>query len=253
MRVFALSDIHLDFPENKLWIGSLSARDYRDDILVLAGDVSDSIALLRWCFETLAYRFRQVLYVPGNHDLWVIREGGASSLDKFRNVCDLAQTCGVSTRSMQLGNVSVVPLFSWYDYSFGPPGEEILATWTDFRACVWPLGFGMQELTTYFLQLNESALGKHGGTIITFSHFVPRLDLMPSFIPPAHRIVYPVLGTERLELQIRRIRPSIHVYGHSHVNRKVVVDGITYINNAFGYPHEWQIAGKQLICIHEDG
>src|SRR5260370_12372764 len=88
MRVFALSDIHIDYADNRAWIGSLSAHDFRDDILVLAGDVSDSLARLRWCFETLARRFRKVLYVPGNHDLWVFRERGASSLDRFRHVCD---------------------------------------------------------------------------------------------------------------------------------------------------------------------
>ena len=39
----------------------------------------------------------------------------------------------------------------------------------------------------------------------------------------------------------------------SYVNRQVVVDGVTYINNAFGYPHEKRIAAKHLICIHPDG
>lgn len=253
MRVFALSDIHVDYPDNESWIESLSTHDYRDDILILAGDVSDSLARMQRCFDNLVQRFRKVLYVPGNHDLWVIREKGGSSLDKFHQVCELAQNCGMSTRPTQVGGVSVIPLFSWYDYSFGPPSEDILETWMDFRACAWPEGLGAQEITTYFLQLNEPVLVPYDGTIITFSHFLPRIDLMPDFIPPAHRTVYPVLGTERLDQQIRAVGSSIHVYGHSHVNRQIVVDGVTYINNAFGYPHEQRITTKQLVCIHRDG
>ncbi|MFM0069042.1 metallophosphoesterase [Paraburkholderia aspalathi] len=253
MRVFALSDIHIDFPENSGWLESLSVLDYRDDILILAGDISDSLARLRWCFDTLVRRFRRVLYVPGNHDLWVIREGGTDSFGKFRLVCELAQACGVSTGPEQLGNMSIVPLLSWYDYSFGPPGEQILATWMDFQACVWPAGFGMADVTAYFLKLNETTVTGYSGAVITFSHFLPRIDLMPRFIPPAHRLVYPVLGTSRLDQQIRRIGACIHVYGHSHVNRKVDIDGITYINNALGYPHEQRIATRQLMCIYQDG
>ena len=64
-------------------------------------------------------------------------------------------------------------------------------------------------------------------------------------------MLFPVLGTERLEARIRAIRPDIHVYGHSHLNRDMVLDGITYVNNAFGYPREGRIARKALHCIHE--
>lgn len=75
MRIFALSDLHIDYDLNKQWIAQLSTDDYRDDVLILAGDVSDSLLLLEWCLKTLASRFKKVLYVPGNHDLWVIRDG----------------------------------------------------------------------------------------------------------------------------------------------------------------------------------
>ena len=84
-RVFALSDIHLDHDLNARWLSALSMQDYRDDILLLAGDVSDRSSVLERCFADLAKRFHTVLYVPGNHDLWVLREPSfATSLDKYR-------------------------------------------------------------------------------------------------------------------------------------------------------------------------
>ena len=61
---------------------------YHDDVLIVAGDISDNlerleclkarsywakteILLCRCTFELLLERFDKVAFVPGNHDLWV--------------------------------------------------------------------------------------------------------------------------------------------------------------------------------------
>lgn len=87
--------------------------------------------------------------------------------------------------------------------------------------------------------------------VITFSHFLPRLGLAPPFVPRQHRVLEPVLGSTRLDRQLRALESSMHVYGHSHINRRARIDGVTYINNAFGYPGEGGISAKQLLCIDE--
>jgi predicted phosphodiesterase len=251
MRVHAVSDLHLDYEVNQQWLAQLSASDYTDDVLILAGDVSDSLQRLRWGLDTVVRRFRQVLYVPGNHELWVLRdEPGLGSFDKFDAVQALAADCGASTRPWTSGGLTVVPLLSWYDHSFGRPGPA-LQGWTDYRACRWPPGFTPVEVCAHFLRLNEPQLALRNQTLISFSHFLPRIDLMPPYIPPDKQVLYPVLGSVGLEQQLRRLLPDIHVYGHSHVNRRLGIEGITYVNNAFGYPNETRIAAKRLLCIHE--
>jgi predicted phosphodiesterase len=251
MRIFALSDIHVDYDLNAQWIANLSASDYRDDVLILAGDVSDSVERLRTSLRTLASKFRQLLYVPGNHDLWVRDQPGRSSLDKFRQLCALVADSGASMRTFHHGTLSIVPLLGWYDYSFGQPSEELLERWMDFRACRWPDSMQARDVAEHFSELNSSTLDVSNDTIISFSHFLPRIDLMPHFIPHEKRFLYPILGSELLEEQVRRLKPRLHVYGHSHVNRQVTLDGISYINNALGYPHETRIAARKLLCIHE--
>ena len=74
---------------------------------------------------------------------------------------------------------------------------------------------------------------------------------MPAGIPAKRRNVYPVLGSEALGLQVKQLSPTIHVYGHSHVNQAIDLDGIHYIINAFAYPSESHIARKQVKCIFE--
>ncbi len=259
-RVFALSDIHLDYPVNVQWLSKLSLYEYQNDIMILAGDISDATNLLNVCFQILSSRFKKVLFVPGNHDLWVFRyQKDLSSLEKFNMVADIARSHGVSMQTFQLDNVSIVPLLSWYDYSFGLPGQQLKNSWMDYHACVWPDHFDAAAITNHFLAGNEAVIdtalqtasNNPQQTVISFSHFLPRIDIMPHYIPIERQFIYPVLGTHLLEPQIRRLQSKIHVYGHSHVNRQVERDGVLYVNNAFGYPSETHIAKKQLVCILE--
>lgn len=256
MRIFALSDLHVDHDVNAQWVRNLSRHDYRDDLLILAGDITHRQALLAWCFRTLAACFRHVLFVPGNHDLWVIDEAPPiTSLQKFDIVAAIAGDNGVSLREFRGDGVVIVPLLGWYDYSFGEPGEELMRLWMDFRACRWPPGFGPEQIAAHFTALNTSAersvavAAADVCKIITFSHFLPRIDLLPSYIPAKLRFLDPVLGSGLLDQQLRRLRSDLHVYGHSHINRQIRIDGVDYVNNAFGSPQEDRIATKQLLRI----
>jgi hypothetical protein len=88
--------------------------------------------------------------------------------------------------------------------------------------------------------------------VVTFSHFLPRIDLIPFFVLRAMRHLDPVLGSTGIESQLRMLGSGLHVYGHSHINRRVRLEGVTYINNAFGYPQESAIAARRLTEIVED-
>lgn len=252
MRIFALSDIHVDYDANAQWVGNLSRHEYHDDLLILAGDITHRLDLLGWCVSALSVRFKQVLFVPGNHDLWVVGEERAkTSLQKFVDVQATIEDSGASMGSFRRNGVHIVPLQSWYDYSFGQPSEDLMGMRSDYRACRWPADFGPAEAAAHFAKMNSN-LDTDGATrVITFSHFLPRIDLVPDYVPRKHRILDPVLGSAGIDAELRALGSSLHVYGHSHINRSVHIDGVRYVNNAFGYPQENRIASKQLICIDE--
>lgn len=251
MRVFALSDIHVDYDVNLQWVRHLSRVDYVNDVLILAGDVSHRPALLSECLTALAQRFRQVLFVPGNHDLWILDDpDGGDSFLKFARVRETVLACGASMEPLQWGPWFFMPLLGWYDYSFGEPGAQLKQVWADFRACRWPAHMGAADVAARLDALNPHAVAPPPGSrVITFSHFMPRPDLIPAFVPSQHRMLDPVLGSTRLETALRKFRPEIHVYGHSHINRSVMLDGVRYVNNAFGYPQETRISSRQLLCV----
>lgn len=252
MRIFALSDVHVDYDVNAKWIENISTADYSDDILVLAGDVTHSLPLFEWCLNTLARRFRKLLFVPGNHDLWVLDEPAVEdSFQKLEMISAIAESSGASMESFHERNVSIVPLLGWYDYSFGEPGTELRCSWMDYHACKWPNGLNDKGVASHFAACNNHEVSATGEWVITFSHFLPRIDLLPDYIPAKYRSLYPVLGTTQLECQLRALNSQMHIYGHSHFNRNVNIDGVTYINNAFGYPQETRISSKSLLCVYE--
>ncbi len=250
MRFFALSDIHVDYSENLDWIEAVSSDKYRNDVLILAGDATDDLVLLERILSGLRVKFSSVLFVPGNHELWLREEDVDCSLEKFSIIKKLCQSLGVETDVAHFGEVSVVPLHSWYDFSFGQPSRHLLRAWRDFRECRWP-GFldGAEAINKHFLAMNTDRLGVSNDKVISFSHFMPRIDLMPERIPEKRKIVYPVLGSESLGKQVSQLNPDIHIYGHSHVNRNIEVDDICYVNNAFAYPSEENISRKKLYCV----
>lgn len=250
MRFFALSDIHVDYPENLSWIETVDSELYQDDVLILAGDATDDIVLLSRILRGLRDKFRSVLFVPGNHELWLRAEDVDCSLEKFSVIQDLCGKLGIETDVTHFGKVSVVPLFSWYDFSFGEPSRHLLRAWRDFRECRWPEYLnGAEAISDHFLAMNSERLAVANDKVISFSHFMPRIDLMPERIPEKRRIVYPVLGSDSLGKQVAQLNPDIHIYGHSHVNRDIEVDDICYINNAFAYPSEERISRKKLHCV----
>ena len=104
LRVFAVSDIHVDYKENLEWIFMLPKDEYSNDILILAGDVSSRPVLIQHVFEILKTVFMEVMYVPGNHDLWVRKGDVQDSKKKFLKLMEIADENSVLTKPAHFGD-----------------------------------------------------------------------------------------------------------------------------------------------------
>jgi len=231
MRVFATSDLHTDYKENFLWLSELSNSAYRDDTLIVAGDISDRLEIIRETLLLLRSKFRHVLFTPGNHELWV-RTADLNSIDKLHQVLALCEEIDVATTPQRFDDLWIVPLFSWYDGVYDPE----MRAWADFHLCKWP--DHVQPLPDYFLRLNEPHLKSYDGPVITFSHFIPRAELLPpkeymriSWLPT-------VSVCAALDTQIRKVNSTVHVCGHTHTTFDRVIDNVRYLQNAVRYPKE---------------
>lgn len=233
MRIYAISDLHTDFRANREALERAPMSGHRDDALIVAGDVADSETVLRETLELLVRRFREVFFVPGNHELWV-RGETRDSMEKFRAVLRVCDQAGVRTGPARVGDAWVVPLFSWYDASFdirGEGAEDELEAWADRYFTRWPAG--VERVDTAFLEMNEPHVRRYDGPVVTFSHFVPRPELVPPVQYLRFRGLPLVAGSLGIEAQIRRIQPRVHVFGHTHIPEDRVMDGVRYVQNHF--------------------
>ena len=233
MRIYAVSDLHADVPANRAALERVPLDGHRGDALIVAGDVADRPEVIRATLELLTPRFRDVFFVPGNHELWV-RGEARDSMQKFHAVLRLCAELGVRTAPARAGGAWVVPLFSWYDAAFDVRGEgveEELEGWSDRYFCRWPSG--MERVDEAFLELNGPHVHRYDAPVVTFSHFVPRPELVPPVRHLRFRGLPLVSGSLGIEHQLRTIRPAVHVFGHTHIAWDRTLGGIRYVQNHF--------------------
>ena len=260
MRIFAISDVHADYPQNMALLQAFSARDHLRDTLLLAGDVTDDLARLAQVLRGVREKFAHVFFVPGNHELWVRRGESGDSVARFEKVLRLCADLGVVTSPAKVTcgdgdpGAWVVPLFSWYvkpeqgpESLFVPrDGDDAgLSMWADEVLTRWPERLSVAD---HFLDMNEPHLERdYDAPVLSFSHFLPRKELMfraSPATPPARvrrtaRFNFSrVAGSARLESQIRALGSVLHVHGHQHRNRDRAIDGVRYVSNCLGYPPE---------------
>ncbi|XLU29025.1 hypothetical protein S245_065091, partial [Arachis hypogaea] len=108
-----------------------------------------------------------------SHFVLTLRICGINEVDSVEKLDKLLAACkalGVETQPMVIGELGIIPLFSWYHEAC-----------KDFHACKWPQGLsnGDMSLSMYFDAMNDKQLEMMKEVkikcdhIITFSHFVP--------------------------------------------------------------------------------
>ncbi|CAK7338645.1 unnamed protein product [Dovyalis caffra] len=251
-RVFVLSDLHTDYPENMKWVKSLSTKAYKNDVLLLAGDVAETYRNFHFTMSLFRDRFQHVFYVPGNHDLWCRTEPEGQqhyldSLEKLNKLLDACRGLGVQTRPMALGGLGIVPLFSWYHESFDRE-QDISGTRIPSLEMVIHFLFCSAQMVGSLASdfLSSSILTKDNYSkipdligylgVIHANKALWMLFFRQELCPEKRMLFYPnlpkIIGSDFLEVRIRSIHgiegnaSACHAFGHTHFCWDSVLDGI---------------------------
>ncbi|NES20750.1 MAG: metallophosphoesterase [Symploca sp. SIO3E6] len=233
MKLYAISDIHTDFIEN--WNLIKQIGNYHHDALIVAGDISDNLDVIKKTLDLLQNKFKYVFYTPGNHELWT-RDYHHNSLHKLDTIINLCNNRGVITKPHKFKAHWIIPLFSWYHCKIPLNKNNIIQEWTDYHLCQWPLL--QMDLAEYFGSLNEQYLINYENSVISFSHFLPTAKLLPDPKYLKFKKLPDVSVSTVLAAQIKLIGSQIHIFGHSHINYDILIDDVRYIQNALRYPRE---------------
>uniref|UniRef100_A0A7S1SD66 Calcineurin-like phosphoesterase domain-containing protein n=1 Tax=Alexandrium catenella TaxID=2925 RepID=A0A7S1SD66_ALECA len=285
-RIWCVSDVHCDHEQNQSYFKQMDNTVFKEDVLILAGDISHELDVLETVFTACKERFAEVFFVPGNHELWVKNdthwkesaEGDRKykdSMDKMTYLLDLCESKGVRTKPgvFECGGeaIWVVPVMSYHARSFDTE-PDIADHWDgigklesqvkDFACSVWPSGLdpatddvadaldGLNDtwvtkmepsLSSSFSAVAKALPGARAQAktrMITYSHFVPRLQLNPEkrflFYPNINKAI----GSRALEKRVNSLRPDVHVFGHTHFGWDAVIDGTRYIQAPLAMPKE---------------
>ncbi len=265
MKLFAVSDLHLRYPANRAAMERLPPHP--DDWLILGGDVGETEEHLTFALEQATRKFSQVIWVPGNHELWTLPGSELRGEAKYQHLVNLCRSYGALTPEDDYPTwpgtgqrLVIAPLFVLYDYSFRPDGvaeadaldwaaqadlvctDELLlhsdphsskARWCEARV----------ELTERRLSAVPS-----DAKLVLINHFPLRQD--HAILPAIPRFSI-WCGTRRTEDWHLRFRAQVVVYGHLHIRRTRWVDGVRFEEVSFGYPGQWRSDLGMESCLRE--
>lgn len=258
MRLWALSDLHVEHKDNREALLALPAHP--GDWLILAGDVSDSRRGLAWTLELLGTKFDRLLWVPGNHELWTGRAEGETARGEARyaQMVSVCRERGVLTPEDDYATwpasepgapIRIALLFLLYDYTFAPDehmGEPSAVRWAREEGIIaadqirlhpdphasradWCAARVEQTRARLELAAQHSRL-------VLVNHWPLRRDLVRLGRVPRYS---PWCGTRASEDFHTRYRAEVCVHGHLHVRATDERDGVRFEEVSLGYPAHW--------------
>ncbi|HYB94511.1 MAG TPA: metallophosphoesterase [Vicinamibacterales bacterium] len=256
MKLWAISDLHVGYEENRRAVQALP--DYPEDWLIIAGDTGETPAHLDFVLRTLTPRFAQVIWTPGNHDLWTPRtlptaQRGVPHYQRLVSLCHkyraLTPEDGFARWPGDGPARAIVPTFTLFDYSFRP------ATVTRENAVTWASITGVRSADEDLLSPNpyatcdewcaarvaytEQRLAEMSPDtrLIVANHFPLRAEL--AVLPRIPRFSI-WCGTTRTSDWHRRFNIETAIYGHLHMRSSRHIDGVRFEEVSLGYPRQWQ-------------
>ncbi len=255
MRLHGISDLHVASSMNRDAVKALPAHP--DDWLIVAGDVGETPAQLEWTLRVLRSRYRQLVWVPGNHELWTLPNDPVQLRGEARylHLVELCRSLGVLTPEdpyavLDTGDEAVVvaPLFLLYDYTFRPDGltmeEALERAWRSGTVCAdelllapdpYPTREAWCRARVAWTEARLAAVpGQH--RLVLVSHFPLRQDVVHLPTIPDFALW---CGTRLTEDWHRRFRAAAVVMGHLHTPGVWWRDGVRFEEVSLGYPQQW--------------
>jgi putative phosphoesterase len=222
------------------------------DVFVIAGDISHELSQLEESLTKLKRTDAACLYVAGNHDVWFEEDKELGSLEKYSksigDACERAGFTHLPDNPFVIDDIAIVGSMGWYDYSFKREDLDISeeqyaekhwkgSFWRDYYSIDW--SYTDKEVTELFnskLQYDLDTLPADVNTIVYVSHHLPfrELTLYRGHLPWDFFSAF--IGSESTgEILKADGRVLLTISGHSHIRKKIEINGLTAMTVPLGY------------------
>ncbi|WKX68778.1 metallophosphoesterase [Streptomyces sp. XD-27] len=260
-ELLAISDLHVAYEENKAIVERLRPGS-DDDWLIVAGDVGELYSDVEWALGLLSERFAKVIWSPGNHELWTHPKDPVQlrGVARYQHLVEMCRAKGIVTPEDPYpvwegngGPLTIAPLFLLYDYTFRIDGIH-----TKQAALAHAYEAGVVCTDEHVLHpdpyptLDAWCRARVAETEARLAARDPELPTVLINHWPLTRLPTRVLrfpdfalwcGTSLTADWHRRFRAETVVYGHLHIPRTHVEDGVRFQEVSVGYPREWKRHG----------
>ncbi|WP_340622298.1 metallophosphoesterase family protein [Xenorhabdus siamensis] len=269
--LLAISDLHVSYAANRAIVESLKPST-PNDWLLLAGDIAEQESDFIWVISLLTRRFAQVVWTPGNHELWCtprdnLKLPGVLRYQHLVNICQqhnvLTPEDGFGHYHMENGKtLTIAPIFTLYDYSF-----RNTCDYTPDQAIERARRCGVISSDEFFLktyphkniidwcqeriQYTEKRLNTipDGEDIVLVNHF-PLIRKPLEYLRNTEFSIW--CGSEKTHQWTSRKGVRMVVYGHLHIPNIKNFQNVIHLEVSLGYPREWRRNRRDSYLVQLD-
>lgn len=264
MRIGFISDLHIDYNRHHRFpeiIAQIIEEESLDTVIFAGDTATGAEGVIRFYDELGTLTKAQIRAVPGSHDIYAskVRHLTAEQIEEVSEM-NLRKILYHPKYSLLKNPVitkrwAITGLGGWFDYSFEKGFPEI-----DFEKA-------SQNLVTRHLWLDERLI--HGGKSdyrrdrkqvihdirlikeafdqdvckgkrrCVVTHMLPTKSLVTKYPIPFYSKFTSQLGSERYRSFFENNNVELSISGHSHMPKKLVKNGIVYVNVSLGYHFQW--------------
>ena len=235
-----VSDMHLNFYIKNVdliegFFNDKVRVQVGSNILVIAGDISEDIDMIRKTLEVLNNYYEKIIYVVGNHEyyipnmLWYKSSMGESfnykSINKIYKLFEICNDCGVILLDHNNSNHGI---YRYNDFLIA--GDTL---WYKPKNILdWVYYYPMQSDSMFImseLSKRDKIIKLHDDSMKWYDE-LPRVDLMISHIPPLKNSNN---GCYYNDIDV--YKANTWIYGHDHKERDIINNGVRFVSNPWGY------------------
>lgn len=234
MRIHFMSDLHL---ERGPMDASYEAPEC--DVVILAGDVSNGTGGVAWAMKNFT---QPVIYVPGNHEFWGLRQIKATTID-MKALAEGSNVHVLNNDAVAIGDVRFIGATMWTDFNLygNAPLVMVTASTADseqIRSDDRPGHLLSAEdmisehLYSRFYVREELNKPFDGRTVVITHHAPSSLSIHPMYereekLNPAY--------ASRLEDIMLDYDPMLWIHGHTHNSFDYEIGNTRVMCNPRGY------------------
>eukprot|EP00913_Durusdinium_trenchii_P019649 g18472.t1 len=193
---------------------------FENSVVLVAGDVGVSLMQVREALQLFKKKFDHVFYCYGNHETWT--SALVQILSRSWMCCE---SFAKKKKSMLLPNCCRTSFSIRRCRERSSPQTPVRASGVAWQMPAWSRGelaqtldkqnelWGIWPLPPELEENLQKPRGERKSWVLSFSHFLPELELMPEkrflFTPNLTQIV----GSNFIRERVKALQPDLHIFG----------------------------------------